>query len=283
MRASAADPVPASVVGISSLIKVTAIAVFALALQALFADARQGGTASCRGDVKPQVGPMGYALRRGVSGAHNRCEGLYEEEVATGLMEPVSLVQAEVPIPSKAYRLQWPRPASTQVQLRALGVTPLLPFRMDAQTFGFYFDWETDVLRELRIRSAALGLIATTEMDVPGRGRQQVYLPLVLLDRDSAPGSPALVPAVTTYLLKVSSPESLRDIVVAVSGPLADLPGAATTVRTPIEGAYYAGAGPLRVNLEMPSRPGVYEVRLSALGLENKAPTLTTFLVKHGQ
>jgi hypothetical protein len=235
----------------------------------------QDSVAPCNPRLTPQQGELGYKLRE-----KDRCEGVYERLVALGSLRPISLIHAEQPVPPNSYQISWPDAAGRgPVTIQAVSFKEGVLYRMDAVGRGGSFPWKTEVLNRLRLRQGDFGVLATTTGEVGGEHDQRIYVPVTLSTSELA--TTKNVPR-GSYDLRVASVEDLADVFLTVRGPVRGKETPPTVVADKaVLRAYYSAAEPMRIQLDLPAKPGIYEVRIAGTRKSRPGSTMTTFFIRH--
>lgn len=151
--------------------------------------AQTGSSGDCDPGLTQPEGnpPNAYAQRSG------RCEGIYARDIAAANLGVASFTKQFANFDPKAgnvIRLDWTTPVHNAVHLRAVSLRPRLYYRMDAlRPAGVdSWMWPTDILSELDLDKASLGIVATTKIPLNGTERT-MYLPLALLSKGTADAS----------------------------------------------------------------------------------------------
>lgn len=232
-------------------------------------------TNPCDPRLMPQAAdPLAYG-RRG-----ERCEGLYLNEVAgTGGLSIVAFTSVSRPFAIKAgepIRLEWSAPPASAVALRAVSLRPDMYYRMDSSrpAGSTSFDWPSDVVTRLKLKSDELGLVAWTPSKLADRS-EDVYIPLRVA------GPPLATDAPGEYVVVVVPGAPLRELFVSLSA--VDESGKSLTELlsdAPLKHGPYPAEYPIPVRLPKLTTAGLYRLELNAV-LKQGAPSPRTLYFRH--
>jgi hypothetical protein len=198
--------------------------------------------------------PQGYRLRG------DRCEGVYAQPVAGTnlLVASFSGSFSEYDRLTRDLGIRWPASEGGAVHLRALSLRRKLYYRMDTAqpASAGAWTWPLDLLTSLGIKRPELGIVGWTRRRV-GDVERDVYLPLRVggdAARDTRGYTLVLLPQV-----------QLTEVYVTVAAVDAD-GRPATWLRddAALGYRYYPADRPIEIQIERPTRPGIYYVLIGA-------------------
>ena len=223
--------------------------------------------------VHASADPLAYQPRG------ERCEGVYVREVAgVGGFSVVAFTTPPHPFTIKRgepLAVDWVGPGDRPTYVRAVSLRRKLYYRMDAQrpAGSRRFDWPTDVLAALNLRSEELGVVAWVQGRV-GDSPQDIYVPLRL-------GGAAEAGAGGQYVVQVTPGTELQEVFVTLA--TVDPSGRDGTVLLrdqPLKRGFYPAERAIPIPLPKLTQAGLYRLQLNAL-LSQGAPSSRNLYFQH--
>lgn len=198
--------------------------------------------------------PNGYRLRG------DRCEGVYIREVGgtTVVASLTEYVEEFNPAASRSLRVEWTAPGNGNVRLRAYSLRHRLYYQMDSlrPEGNSSYDWPTDLLFDLKLMKADLGIVALFSYQV-GSNKRDIYLPVRIKQHEATtkPSANQLVLLPDTELdnVFISLAPIMKD------GSL----GASIKEWALGRGFYPAGRG-IRITIPQAKNSGIYFLKIGA-------------------
>jgi hypothetical protein len=209
-------------------------------------------------------GATGYTMRPG------RCEGEFpkaKEPTSPLVVASLTAVLEAVDLTSHhVINVSWPAPTVGDVHVRARRIQRNdggMAYLMDAfvPTGSTSYEWPTDVVSSLGLKTADFGVVAWTYKPVGGASRL-VYLPLRVSGSSAAPSA-------TSYALVLFPTATLGSVTVLFGPANADgtpIPSKQTKIEPKPQGTNgisFAAERPIRVSLPAIESPGLYSLQIS--------------------
>jgi hypothetical protein len=204
----------------------------------------------------PKNHPYGY-IRRG-----DRCEGIYIQEVSSTTLLVASLTEffEDYDLTSgKDLLVEWKAPGSTEVRLRAQGVTQKLYYRMDTVLLAnsTAYTWPAHILAAMNIRKNDLGVMGWTT-HVFGETVQKVHLPLRIRQQKHPVGA-------HSYQLILVPGRELQEVYISLATVNADgLPETFLKDGEPLEYGYYPAGRGITIPISGLKSAGIYYLEIGA-------------------
>lgn len=231
--------------------------------------------------VAAQAGSCDPSLRQSATDPHgyrmrgDRCEGIYAQPVAGTSLIVASFTGSFETYDTESARnlvLRWTAPGLGDVRLRALALPRRLYYRMDAtqSAAAGSWSWPSDVLAELGIERADLGVAAWTRQ-VMGSTEHDVYLPLRI-------DTGQVADTLTEFTLVVVPQVELTEVYVSIATVGGDgLPTSYIRDEEPLGYGYYPADRPMDIAIARPAEPGIYHVLIG--GVVRSGGSLATELL----
>ena len=196
------------------------------------------------------------SFKEGYQDRSDRCEGLYKLKVSGTPLTITGLAQS---LHNTAWNntprldVSWQVPPNQPVHLRALSLQQSVSYRMDSlrsPSSGPRFNWPTEILQRVGVSGDEVALAAWYEPGGAGDS-SRVYLPLVV------GGQPAASP----FEIVLYPGVDLNDCSVSLQP---DGGGAAIWRDRVLSKKKYAAADPIRVNLPVNLKSGLYRFEAAA-------------------
>lgn len=171
--------------------------------------------------------------------------------------------------------VRWTAPAAAEsIAVRALGLHPRIPYRMDAvlSAHDNTFRWRLDLLRNMRIGRRHVGVVAWVHQH--DRSAPMTFLPLTVMQTDASVNA-------SEYDLVILPGRELREVYVTIA--LTDSNGRPDSLvwrDKRLEYGYYPARRPITVRLPRLSVAGFYYLEIGAT-LRHGGAAGMTFLLYH--
>jgi len=235
-----------------------------LALAAAFcagaslADAEEADPSLCDPGLEMESdSPLAYRMREG------RCEGVYRLKVNsddlrveswTAWFEDYSYGEA------KPLLVSWSAPPDAEgpVRLQAQALKPQTYYRMDTRlsAAGTPWTWESDLLGQLRLGRADLGILGWTTKEVAPGKEEPVYLPLTVRQDEAARPE--------GYRVVLVPGERLLEVTWSLAPGLETGHPGAPLAGGPLGYGYYPARQPTIFTVPAPPAAGYYVLSLKA-------------------
>jgi hypothetical protein len=241
------------------------------------------GPAAARDPCDPSLLKRANARPTAYAPRGDRCEGLYVQEVAGGGVLTVVSFTAGFddfdPRGVGALQLAWPGLEAAEISIRAQSRRPKLYYRMDTirPAAPATYAWRTDVLGELNLKRADIGVIAWASRAIGDRQRD-VYVPL----RIGVTGPPRVPTAAYTLVLVPGVELDQVFVSVAALDEQGRRVRAEYGPRRLDHGLYPAGRS-FTTTIPAPGRRGLYRLELNAVQRNGAASTTDPLFFSPGR
>jgi hypothetical protein len=233
----------------------------------------QGGF--CDANLRPSAANTTY----GYQARGDRCEGVYEREVAGTTLLVASFTRGFEEFaapPTASLNVTWTSPSASPVRVRAYSLRRQLYYQMDtakAPGPGLY-TWPTDVLAGLGIGKTDLGVVVRTSMPLEGADRD-VYLPAIVGSRPLTAGK---------YDLVLLSDQELSEVFITLS--ILGLDGRPVRVlrkNAPLNYGFYPAQRAIHLGLPEVAEKGMYLLAAGATIRSGGSYTLRCWFYHDGK